>query len=503
MSYTSSSKGGLCMWNLLLLFFVLFSFFPTPLLPTKNNTLKDELPFVILICSYNNEKWVRKNLDSVFTQEYQNFRVIYLDDASTDNTANLVARYIKERNWYHKITLIKSDIRQRKLHNIYSAFHSCADHEIIVQLDGDDWFAHSHVLKKLNAIFHDPNVWFSYGQYQFYPGKKKGHCIKIPDEIKVNAEFRKFGWVTSHVKVFYGWLIKSVKLQDLMAEDVKGWNGKFYPAANDCATVFPMLDMAREKIHFNPKVMYIYNSSNNLCGHKVDSYVQKMSELEIRKLPIYEQVTQPISHKPCRNMLTDVLLLAEQNNPQLIETIISALQTNLKGLGTIVIFYNSSDRITIEQFKKIQKANSGVKCCNIKDRNCIQAMFTKLPNKYVIITKDNFYPEKPINIPTCIDNLEKTAAYGLFFSLSLKTFTRNNIAYQHIWDNIYAWKFKADKTHLFTVLNSDFSLYRKKDIMHYFLHQKINNPINFNEIAYTIDERKVGLFFETSSIKNL
>ena len=48
---------------------------------------------VIVIASYNNERWVEENLKSVFMQDYSNYRVIYIDDASTDGTADLAEPY--------------------------------------------------------------------------------------------------------------------------------------------------------------------------------------------------------------------------------------------------------------------------------------------------------------------------------------------------------------------------------------------------------------------------
>ena len=63
-------------------------------------------PIVVIIPSYNNINWYRKNLDSVFAQDYSNFTVVYIDDKSSDGTAAAVKDYIKEHGIDHKITLI-------------------------------------------------------------------------------------------------------------------------------------------------------------------------------------------------------------------------------------------------------------------------------------------------------------------------------------------------------------------------------------------------------------
>ena len=42
--------------------------------------------FVFLIPAYNCEKEIKKTLMSVFSQSYDNWRIILIDDVSTDNT---------------------------------------------------------------------------------------------------------------------------------------------------------------------------------------------------------------------------------------------------------------------------------------------------------------------------------------------------------------------------------------------------------------------------------
>jgi len=100
---------------------------------TKQNQIERQI--AIITCSYNNAPWVQQNLDSIFLQNYVNFRLIYVDDCSEDGTAELVEDYIEKNNLQNKVTLIANKKRQLKCHNIYTACHSCNDQEIIVILD--------------------------------------------------------------------------------------------------------------------------------------------------------------------------------------------------------------------------------------------------------------------------------------------------------------------------------------------------------------------------------
>lgn len=49
----------------------------------------------IIISAYNHEKYIVECLDSVFSQNYENFEVIIRDDGSSDNTANIINEYVK------------------------------------------------------------------------------------------------------------------------------------------------------------------------------------------------------------------------------------------------------------------------------------------------------------------------------------------------------------------------------------------------------------------------
>src|SRR5450759_436506 len=47
----------------------------------------------IVMATYNGEKYLRKQLDSILEQTYQHFELIVVDDASTDGTLSILAEY--------------------------------------------------------------------------------------------------------------------------------------------------------------------------------------------------------------------------------------------------------------------------------------------------------------------------------------------------------------------------------------------------------------------------
>jgi glycosyltransferase involved in cell wall biosynthesis len=47
----------------------------------------------IIINCYNGEKYLRETIDSVIAQTYTNWEIIFWDNQSTDDTANIVKGY--------------------------------------------------------------------------------------------------------------------------------------------------------------------------------------------------------------------------------------------------------------------------------------------------------------------------------------------------------------------------------------------------------------------------
>ncbi|MFC1842069.1 glycosyltransferase family 2 protein [Candidatus Dependentiae bacterium] len=227
-----------------------------------------EKKIVIVIPSYNNIKWLTQCLGSVKAQCYNNFEVIYINDCSTDRTKHLTKKYIKHYDLENKFKLISNEKRVGALANLYKAIHSCQNEDIIVLLDGDDWLAHPFVLKIINSVYQDPNVWLTYGQFMSIPECTRGFCREFSDNIILNNYFRKTHFPVSHLRTFYAGLFKLIKFKDLIYE------GDFYQMTWDKAIMLPMIEMARERHKYIEDVLYHYNNSNPLNDHKVDQKLQ-------------------------------------------------------------------------------------------------------------------------------------------------------------------------------------------------------------------------------------
>jgi glycosyltransferase involved in cell wall biosynthesis len=246
----------------------------------------DEPPMVIVIPSYNNQAWYTYNLRSALLQQYHNFRIVYIDDASTDGTGELVAQYLEEWDKEKRTTLIRNKTRQGALYNLYHAIWNCHPDEIVVTLDGDDWLASAQVLTTLASHYADPNVWMTYGQFVYHPSGQRGFARAIPDRIIQENTIRYYDWVTTHLRTFYAALFQKIHIEDLL------YQGSFLPMAWDLAFMWPMLEMASSHSRFIPDILYVYNNATPLNDHKVNLQLQRTLSHLIRSRPPYSPLPQ-------------------------------------------------------------------------------------------------------------------------------------------------------------------------------------------------------------------
>lgn len=315
------------------------SFPSTPI--TRN--FKSGKKFVIVIPSYNNEKWCVKNINSAINQNYDNFRVLFTDDCSTDNTFSLVSSVIETANKTN-ITLVRNEKRLGALHNLYDMIHSCEGDEIILTLDGDDWFPNDNVLSRLNEIYSDENIWITYGQYTNHPMGGTGVAAPYPPHIIESNSIRSYTWGASHLRTFYAWLFKNIRKDDLMR------GGVFFPMTWDFAMMFPMLEMAGKHSKYLSDILYVYNMENPINDHKVNVRLQQDLDRHIRGLPQY----QKIEHTPFRTTV-GLLMIATGKYDQFIQGLITSADKYFLNDNDVVYYIFTDSDCEIQSRRPVVK----------------------------------------------------------------------------------------------------------------------------------------------------
>lgn len=243
--------------------------------------------FLIICPCYNVQQTIEKTINSILLQNYFDYRCIIIDDFSNDNTVNIIKTKILNNS---NFILSANKERKYSLNNIYDAIHqySTNNEEIIIILDGDDFFASNDVLSYLNEFYNSNKCWLTYGSYVNMSNMERGKFAKqLPELVIKTNTFREFEWCTSHVRTFKSFLFKMIEKKDLC-----DLNNNFYTITGDLAIMFPMLEMSAERSFYIDKILYIWNDLNSLNDHKKDNKLQVTTEMQIRKLTKYKRIAK-------------------------------------------------------------------------------------------------------------------------------------------------------------------------------------------------------------------
>lgn len=105
----------------------------------------------ILLATYNGEKYIKEQLDSILNQTYKNIRIIINDDASTDSTPEILKEYEK------KDDRIQVKINKENMGYIknFENLLTRVENDYFMLSDQDDFWMPEKVEKSLNKIIED------------------------------------------------------------------------------------------------------------------------------------------------------------------------------------------------------------------------------------------------------------------------------------------------------------------------------------------------------------
>jgi glycosyltransferase involved in cell wall biosynthesis len=469
----------------------------------------DEYPLVAIVCCYNNAKWAEKNLASICNQKYKNFRVIITDDGSTDGTAEIIRDYIERHHLGDRVILLENEKRRRKLANVYRAVHQCKDTEIVLLIDGDDWLINSSVFRYINLIYHTfPDTWFTYGQYHNIPTSEAhqwgfsehGYCVPVPKDVERRHAYRAFRFIFMHLRTFPAWIFKLILLQDLLCDSISQYKGNFYPASNDNAIFFPIVEMSHMHTVFVDKVLYIRNLYSELVGFKVDRKLQRTCSREIRRRKRYRPLEQKIYlAETCPQPTTDIIILYDKfTSSGDINTLLQSIGSHVHNGNTVVIVISKHESLKIKETGKYpvsilqyDPTTRGSIASTLKNH-----LETTHANYCLLITTDTTIHDT-FDCKTMVAWLEQTQAYAFYthHSLPKQAFAPWLVV---LYDTVCCWKYKHAKGMWKIAYTCNCTLYRKTDVIKLLdqTHQSTVNDLILQLKLIKPPGERIGLFFE-------
>jgi len=240
--------------------------------------------FKIIVPFYNVERWIKVCVQSIKKQIYNNFHCVLVDDHSTDSTVSIVENLIKGDDRFELFSN-PEEKNTGALGSIYygTEYSKSSDEDVIVILDGDDWFSGLDTLQKLHDVYAEKDCWMTYGSYVEFPRGKRGKFSKqIPKEVIEKRIFRQSEWMSSHLRSYKYKLWRLIKKEDLTNSE-----GRFYPMAGDVAIMIPLLEMAGTKSQFIEDILLVNNRVNPNNEDKVNHSLQLSIVQEIRSKKRY------------------------------------------------------------------------------------------------------------------------------------------------------------------------------------------------------------------------
>lgn len=105
--------------------------------------------YSVALCSYNGEKYIHQQIDSILSQTHRPSEIVVCDDGSTDRTPEILAEYQKQYPEIFRIYF--NEINLRSVKNFEKAISLCSK-EIIFLSDQDDIWAENKAEKIVSFL---------------------------------------------------------------------------------------------------------------------------------------------------------------------------------------------------------------------------------------------------------------------------------------------------------------------------------------------------------------
>ena len=147
--------------------------------------MNKEVYFSVVIPLYNKYPHIKECIESILNQEYQNFEIIVVDDASTDNSLSVVKTFKDER-----VRIIKRTNSGAGGYAARNLGAKNAKYDWIAFLDADDLWMKNHLLKMKDAI---------QANYEFSIFSCSWSTYNPPNMIKNHEYYIKYNGLGDHL----------------------------------------------------------------------------------------------------------------------------------------------------------------------------------------------------------------------------------------------------------------------------------------------------------------
>ena len=256
--------------------------------PEEWNTYKlsEEKRIHVITPFYNAFDYLIRCIDSVASQNYNNWHMHLINDCSNDSSLDLVVQYIKGRypNLIKHFTVVDNPVNCGAVYNqIVNIKRDVPKDSLVVLLDGDDALVNDpNIFNMYNSLFADNKIDYAYGSCWSEVDNIPLQSQPYPKEVRDAKAYRqyKFNWGMPypHLRVFKSELVHNIEDDSIFKDE----NGEWFKAGGDNATFYNILEQADpNKIAVVSDIVMLYNDNNPLNDYKVNGDIQNKNASKI------------------------------------------------------------------------------------------------------------------------------------------------------------------------------------------------------------------------------
>jgi glycosyltransferase involved in cell wall biosynthesis len=460
--------------------------------------------FAVVLYAHNAAAWCERALRSVFEQDYDHYRVLFVDDGSIDGTLERAQRFIVENKQDHRVIAIRNDACLGPVGSLYRAADNCLDREILLPLDAQNWLSHDHVLSRLNQVFQNPDTWISFGQSIQYPSYQIVDAPSFNSAMIEKQGFRGMKDLECPAIAFYAALFKAIHLPDLML------GGRFSESQPSYLT--PLLELSGGRYRVLPEPLTFANLAQPIrnlpSGH--------LEQAALEKLGPYRPLAQfpPTAVQQENNV---DLVIFSFDRPLQLYGALESIYRYLTNYQTLTVLYRVSDARFNAAYELVKASFPKVRYIKQSDTPrkdfkplLVHAIFDS-PAEYIVFGVDDMIMKDFVDLKFCRQMLEKTGAYGFY----LRFGRHIQLSYMFkkpepvppsipLSNGVYAWDLRFGQDDWAFANSMDMTIYRKADLKKCFTELKYKTPNSLEFIwAHHPPANTIGLYFEQSKMVNL
>jgi FkbM family methyltransferase len=225
---------------------------------------------------FNAEKYIELCINSVASQDYDNYTHYLIDDCSTDNTFHVALSAISNLpvEIRDRFKVIKNTANLGAVYNQITTIRKLTQDSIVMLLDGDDWLYFDNDIFDMYNNIYDENTDYTYGSCWSVVDSIPLISQPYPESVKQTKSYRdhQFNWGIpyTHLRTFRKSLLNSID-DSVFKDDDNNW----FKAGGDVSTFYNVLEQADpNKIKVIQRIVYCYNDANPINDYKINSEQQ-------------------------------------------------------------------------------------------------------------------------------------------------------------------------------------------------------------------------------------